>query len=250
YYNPANGGGHMLTIVPELDVGEPINIIVSGRSSRSVLTPVGFLLWATSINYGVSCLGSSDIGTVQSANLGDGFGPRPQGSDGEGINGVLRYNYGSPYFGTCKETFDGGSHMRWFIQNGSDADSSAIFLAASTELPLAYGHDIAQNGYNIGRDEIVGNATNPEGTSWEGNTYNTTVIWVPAGLLLNATSDGVNHPNVALPGQPAQDGRVAVLTITQLDGSASQVEIANGARRTGHAGVALLFTLLAAGLLL
>lgn len=240
----------MLTIIPELDVGEPINIIVSGRSSRSVLTPVGFLLWATSINYGVSCLGSSDIGTVQSADLGDGYGPRPQGSDGEGINGVLRYNYDSPYFGTCKETFIGGSHMRWFIQNGTDADSSAIFLAASTELSLAYGHDISPNGYNIGRDEIVGNATNPEGTSWEGNNYNTTVIWVPAGLLLNATSEGVNHPNVAPPGQAAQDGMVAVLTVTQLEGSASQVEATDGARSARRVGATAFFTLFAAGLLL
>lgn len=240
----------MLTIIPELDVGEPINIIVSGRSSQSVLTPVGFLLWATSIQYGVSCLGSSDIGTIQSADLGDGRGPRFQGTDGEGVNGVLRYNYNSPYFGTCKETFVGGSHMRWYVQNGTDANSSAIFIAASTELSLAYGHDIAENGYNVGRDEIVGNATNPEGTSWEGNNYNTTVTWIPAGLLLNATTDNINHPNVALPGQEAQDGRVAVLTITQLAGSAAEVAATDGARRAGQVGATALFTCLAAALLL
>ena len=83
---------------------------------------------------------------------------------------------------------------------------------------------VSQNGYNNGRDYIVGNATNPDGTEWEGNRYNTTVIWVPAGLLLNATSEGINHPSVALPGQPAQDGRVAVLTITQLAGSNTLAE--------------------------
>lgn len=35
-------------------------------------------------------------------------------------------------------------------------------------------------------------------------------------MLLNATSEGVNHPSVALPGQPTQDGRVALLTVRQL----------------------------------
>lgn len=62
----------------------------------------------------------------------------------------------------------------------------------------------------------VGNATLPNGTQWEGNVYNTTVEWFEAGTLLNATSDGINHPSVALPGQPSQDGRVALLTVRQL----------------------------------
>lgn len=135
---------------------------------------------------------------------------------GTGDNGVLRYNYMMPYLGTCKETFEGGNHFRWWIQNGSEADSGAFFLAASHELPLSQNHMIATNGYNDGRDWLVGNATLSNGTQWMGNVYNTTVEWVPAGVLLNATSDGVNHPEVALPGQPAQDGRVAVLTIRQL----------------------------------
>ena len=46
--------------------------------------------------------------------------------------------------------------------------------------------------------------------------YKTTVEYIPAGLLLNATSEGVNHPDVALPGQPVQDGRVALMTVTLL----------------------------------
>jgi hypothetical protein len=62
----------------------------------------------------------------------------------------------------------------------------------------------------------VGNATLSNGTQWEGNVYQTTVEWIEAGVLLNATSDGINHPSVALPGQPTQDGRVALLTVRQL----------------------------------
>jgi hypothetical protein len=52
-----------------------------------------------------------------------------------------------------------------------------------------------------------------------GNVYKSTVEYLPAGVLLNATSDGVNHPDSALAGQPVQDGRVAVLTIRQLNSS-------------------------------
>lgn len=135
----------------------------------------------------------------------------------------MRFNYYSPYVGTCKETFQGGNHFRWWVQNGTEANSSAIFLAASRELPLATNHMIDTDGYNRGRDELVGNATGM--TEWEGNRYNTTVTWIPAGLLLNATSEGINHPDVALPGQPTQDGRVAVLTVTQLAGSAANAAL-------------------------
>lgn len=135
----------------------------------------------------------------------------------------MRFNYYSPYVGTCKETFNGGNHFRWWVQNGTEANSSAIFMAASRELPLSTNHMIDTDGYNLGRDELVGNATGA--TEWEGNKYNTTVTWIPAGILLNATTDGINHPEVALPGQPAQDGRVAVLTITQLEGSAANAAL-------------------------
>lgn len=206
----------MLTIIADLadiPLGEPINVIISGRSSASVLSTEGFLLWATSINFGVSCLGQAEGGT-QAANLGDGNGNMTQGT-GNGDNGVLRWNYGDAYIGTCKETFVGGNHFRWYKQNGPKADSGAWFLAVSNEDTLAKYHVIVTNGYNSGRDELVGNATKPGGTSWGGNFYETTVEYIPAGVLLNDTSDGINHPYVALPGQNAQDGRVALLTVIQ-----------------------------------
>ncbi|KAE8194946.1 hypothetical protein A4X06_0g5643 [Tilletia controversa] len=209
--------GFMTTILPMPDgqpnllYGEPINAIISGRSSPGVVDVEGFLRWATSVNLGVSCLGQTN-GSSQLANLGDGKGNLTQGNDGTGDNGVLRWNYGDPYIGTCKESVIGGNHLRWWPQ----AKTGAYFLAVSVELSAKLGHMIALNGYNAGRDELVGNATNPNGTYWQGYRFNTTVEWIPAGVLLNATSDGINHPDVALPGQPSQDGRVALLTITQL----------------------------------
>ncbi|PWN90016.1 hypothetical protein FA10DRAFT_102396 [Acaromyces ingoldii] len=211
YTDPNDHGGQMLTIIPNVPgLGEPINVIVSGLSDASVLSIEGFLLWATSINFGVSCLGQAN-GTNQLANLGDGKGNVTQGT-GDGDNGVLRWNYGDAYVGTCKETFQGGNHFRWWRQAGTNA----FFLASSVELDLSTSHMIAQNGYNAGRDELVGNATASNGTRWEAYSYNTTVEWVPAGVLLNATTDGINHPQIALEGQPAQDGRIAVLTVKQL----------------------------------
>ncbi|KAE8223978.1 hypothetical protein CF319_g3063 [Tilletia indica] len=210
-------GGFMTTILPmpngqpNLPYGEPINAIISGRSSPSVVNVEGFLRWATSVNLGVSCLGQTN-GSAQLANLGDNKGNVTQGNDGTGNNGVLRWNYGDPFIGTCKESVIGGNHLRWWPQ----AKTGAYFLAVSVELSAKLGHMIALDGYNAGRDELVGNATNSNGTYWAGYRFNTTVEWIPAGVLLNATSEGINHPDVALPGQPSQDGRVALLTITQL----------------------------------
>lgn len=210
--------------------GEPINAIISSNSSAEVLCPEGFLRYATSINFGVSCLGNVN-GSEQYANLGDGFGFRSQGNYGGG-NGVLRWNYGDPSFGTCKESIEGDNHFRWFLQNGSSAFTGAIFIAASMEESAALGHMIQLNGYNIGRDNLVGNATKNATTSYRGYRWKTTVEWIPAGVLLNATSENINHPEVALPGQPVQDGRVALLTVTQLETPASNRAASTAAKRS------------------
>lgn len=56
--------------------------------------------FSSSINFGVSCLGQAN-GTQQLASLGDGRINRTQGN-GDGNNGVLRYNYGNAFIGTCQ----------------------------------------------------------------------------------------------------------------------------------------------------
>lgn len=35
---------------------------------------------------------------------------------------VIRWNYGDPQLGSCKETIEGGSHFRYWVQDGSKAD--------------------------------------------------------------------------------------------------------------------------------
>ena len=49
---------------------------------------------------------------------------------------VIRYNYGDPSLGTCQETIQGGNHFRYWVQNGPQRNSSAVFMAFSYEHTL------------------------------------------------------------------------------------------------------------------
>jgi hypothetical protein len=80
--------------------------------------------------------------------------------------------------------------------------------SVSEELSLSKNHMIIQNGYNLGRDYMVGNLTSQptvistldlkDGTifvgsrSWANYTYETSVRYT-SGLLKNST-EGINHP--------------------------------------------------------
>ncbi len=83
---------------------------------------------------GEECLGQH-LGTDQQANLGDGLGNVTEIEE-------LRWNGGNPYIGTCRETFEGGLHLRYWVQN----TTGAYFMAVSVEEDLASGHDIVLNG--------------------------------------------------------------------------------------------------------
>nr|GAT55467.1 predicted protein [Mycena chlorophos] len=196
YYNPTLTGGSMLTLQDE-----PLNMIISGLSTPEALTDQGILNFGNALGYDVSCLGLV-LGGAQAADLGDGNGWVNQTQ-------LLREDYGLP-LGTCLETLIGGNHYRVFRQNGTGADSGALFLAASKEDPITESHDIVSNGYDLGRDEIVTAAT--AGTvSFNGVDYTTTVEYVTG--LLPPGSAGINH-NISI------DGQVAVLTITAVEDNA------------------------------
>ncbi|KAG8908044.1 hypothetical protein FRB99_000862, partial [Tulasnella sp. 403] len=239
FYDPRTNGGSMLTKVPNTfpdGLGEPINVIISGQSDVSVLQDRmeqgGLQNYFQSLSFGISCGGGINLGDKQSANLGDG-----RGYVNETV--VMRYNYGDPVRGTCNETILGGNHFRYWPQTGANANSSAIFLAVSYELPLAQNHDIIPNGYNLGRDWLVGNATqstfaspNPlsnaasnsttisalpnqyVGTTSSGGYVYQTIATYNTGLL-GVTNDSVNHfQTVGSKNQPALDGLVAVLVVS------------------------------------
>jgi len=99
-------------------------------------------------------------------------------------------------------------------------------MATSYEKPLKDGHDIVVNGYNLGRDWLIGNATQSTiptanltdlmtfsgSTSFGGYTYQTDALY-GTGLLPN-TSIGINHNiTVGINGANAVDGFVGVLTV-------------------------------------
>ncbi|KAJ7699320.1 hypothetical protein B0H17DRAFT_306915 [Mycena rosella] len=199
FYDPTQSGGSMLDNAGG-GGGEPLNVIISGLSSPAVLTDDGILHFAQAVGFSYECLGFH-LGDPQSANLGDGNGWVNQTME-------LRQDYGDDEIGTCLETLVGGNHFRVYRQNGTAANSGALFLAVSQEEDLAEGHTIIPDGYNIGRDKLVANAVGV--TSHEYTTYST-VAQNLTGLLA-AGSVGVNHGI-------ATDGMTVLLTVTIIDHS-------------------------------
>ncbi|KAF9449127.1 hypothetical protein P691DRAFT_584933 [Macrolepiota fuliginosa MF-IS2] len=225
YYDPLQSGGSMLTQIPvtyPAGQGEPLNAIITGRSDARVLVDAevngGLRNYFLSFGFSGECLGQHS-GSDQAANLGDGNGYKNETS-------VIRWNYGDPELGSCKETIQGGNHFRYWVQDGPQRNTGAVFLAASYEKPIAQQHDIIPNGYNLGRDWLIGNITGSSvptanltntttytgSTSWAGYTYQTDISYV-SGLLAD-TNDGINHNiTVGLDGVNSVDGLVAVLDI-------------------------------------
>ncbi|KAF7311648.1 hypothetical protein MKEN_01068100 [Mycena kentingensis (nom. inval.)] len=190
FVDPRIGGGSMLTFQKE-----PLNIIVSALSSPDVLSLRGLINWGNSLGYGDDCLGIH-LGGPQAANLGDG-------NNWVNQTMMMREDFDLP-LGTCLESLLGGNHYRVFRQNGAKANTGALFLAASAEETAAEHHDIIPDGYNLGRDQLIQEATRGV-TSFSGVDYTATVSWVDG--LLPAGAEGINH-GIAI------DGRTALLTVT------------------------------------
>ncbi|KAJ7827890.1 hypothetical protein B0H14DRAFT_3466715 [Mycena olivaceomarginata] len=118
------------------------------------------------------CLGIH-LGDPQSANLGDGNGWVNQTIE-------LRQDFGDDDIGTCLESLVGGNHFRVFRQNGTLANSGALFLAVSQEEDVWDGHTIIPDGYNAGRDKLVAAAV---GLTYHERTTYSTVARNLTGLL-------------------------------------------------------------------
>lgn len=194
FVNPTTQGGSFLLMAGN-NLGEPLNVVISGQSSPAVLTNAGFLNYARAVGFTTECFGLT-LGAPFTANLGDGKGPQPQIME-------LRESFGNALFGACVEMFLGGNHLRMFRQDGPKANTSALFLATSTEEGLFQNHTIAANGYDVGRDGFVQMATGL--IQFNGTSYNTTVQTLEG--VLPVGSEGVNH-GIAL------DGNAFLLTVT------------------------------------
>lgn len=88
--------------------------------------------FSSSINFGVSCLGQAN-GTQQLASLGDGRINRTQGN-GDGNNGVLRYNYGNAFIGTCQVSREQQKEQKGEGLNRKGSSASFFTLSFSTHL--------------------------------------------------------------------------------------------------------------------
>ncbi|KAJ6583056.1 hypothetical protein DFH09DRAFT_893756, partial [Mycena vulgaris] len=118
YDPPAQGGAMLNNAVP--GGGEPLNVIIFGHTTPSVLTTAGFLGFAGALGFFVQNNYRSS-GDPQAANLGDGHSWVNQTTE-------LRQDYGSAPLGTCWESLVGGDHLRVYKQDGSSANSGALFL--------------------------------------------------------------------------------------------------------------------------
>jgi len=99
-------------------------------------------------------------------------------------------------------------------------------MAVSYEMSLNNFHDVIVNGYNLGRDWLIGNITGSPiptqnlsnastytgTTSWAGYTYQSNIKYI--GGLLGNTSYGINHNlSVGVNGMNASDGLVATIEV-------------------------------------
>ncbi|PWN42578.1 hypothetical protein IE81DRAFT_323341 [Ceraceosorus guamensis] len=181
------------------DLGEPLNVIVSALSSPEILTRKGLQQYLRSLDLDMECFGLHS-GALQKANLD------PRGFSDELFLYREVYTPLDHLFGTCVESLIGGNHIRVWQQQGT----GAWFFAASEEENVSKHHKIIPNGYDLGRDKVVGlSQKNKNGiTSWFFTRYQTKVQWLDG--LMPAGAQGINH-------DIAVDGRTALLTIKILN---------------------------------
>ncbi|EKM52343.1 uncharacterized protein PHACADRAFT_260672 [Phanerochaete carnosa HHB-10118-sp] len=196
FVDPTTQGGSFFLMATD-GLGEPLNVVISGLSSPEVLTDTGFLNYARAVGFTTECF-SLTLGTLFTANLGDGNGPQNQTME-------LRESFGNAMFGACIEMFLGGNHLRMFRQDGPQANTSALFLATSAEEGLFQNHTISADGYDVGRNIFANMAAGM--TQFNGTSYNTTVQNLTG--VLPVGSQGVNH-GIAI------DGNAFLLTVTTV----------------------------------
>ena len=196
YLSPSKHGGSMLT-----KQKEPLNVIISATSDSSVLDKEGFLQFANATGFELDeNAGKSKNNGAQSANLGDGRGVVDQ-------DGLMR---AKP---ALAEVLDGGNHFRFWMQTGDKTKTNAIFIAASVEKSIKQNHDIVKNGYDMGRDQLVKNATQQD-RSANGKTFRTKLLKMDSSLLNDISKNDLNH-NIGT------DGRVAILEVKVSDDTKS-----------------------------
>ncbi|KAI0342040.1 hypothetical protein BDW22DRAFT_1358164 [Trametopsis cervina] len=197
FFNPTDRNGSFFASFDPNDrgPGEPLNVIIAGTSSPEVLTDDGIVQYARAIGFSTDCISFASSSQPQIALLGDGNPPQPALFE-------LREHFGNVATGVCIEQLIGGNHFRVYRQNGTLANSGALFLAVSSELNVLHNHTISADGYNRGRDFFVKGAIGQK--TFNGTTYNTTAQNLTG--VMPAGSNNVNH-------DISVDGNAVLLTV-------------------------------------
>ncbi|WFD00283.1 hypothetical protein MYAM1_003031 [Malassezia yamatoensis] len=226
YVNPANNNGKQIT-----QPKEPLNVIISGQSDSYALSTEGFESYYRAIGFDVGTCGGQSSNDTQKANLGDGKGYVNQ-------TGIARWGNG------CIESLTGGNHFRYWVQNGSKAASNAYFLAASVEYPIKQDHMIVPGGYDLGRDWLLGNATQGTKTDQEtGNQFETSYVKNDTSLLKGISASSLNH-NIGT------DGKVAVILVkvTQKGNGSSNTQDVNSGQEAVTSTLSIIYSIAIAAL--
>ncbi|KAB5592825.1 hypothetical protein CTheo_3745 [Ceratobasidium theobromae] len=220
YDDPRANGGSLLTsgfVTYPAGLGEPLNVIISAKSDKDVLVDRedkgGLRNFFLSMDFSGECLGQH-LGSDQKADLGDGRGAVNE-------TAVMRYNFGDPYVGSCRETVEGGNHFRYWVQSSS----GAVFMAASVELPIEKGHDIIRNGYNLGRDWVVGNLTGGAIVSFDFAPDIPASPEIPDSVKSLSVSS-VSETNTAIPTSVVPNITFPLSTIVPTDTASAPIVVA------------------------
>ena len=118
----------------------------------------------------------------------------------------------------------------------SQKSTGAVFMAASVELPIELGHDIVRNGYNLGRDWIVGNLT---GKPVDSFAFTSEIPVSPAipDVVRSLSASSVAATNTVPPTSFVPNITFPLSTIVPTDTASTPVVVAISSSAAGTATV-------------
>ena len=212
YVNPASLGGNM-TATPANSQnkgtgGKLINVIISNKSDHSLLSEDGMSTYLGSLGYESGPCHAGDRLVGDQANVGNGK---------DTIMSTV-FTWHSP---RCDLVQNPSLRFNYWTQTDSSKKQGAHFIAAAVVLPNKEGDQVVENGYDLGRDEFVAQATvnntNTPVARRYNNTleYRTQVVYNDTELLSNISAHDLQF-NVGT------DGRVPILLVSIVQSSSNE----------------------------
>lgn len=162
--------------------------------------------WANSLNFGFGYFPRRS----EAANVGDGEG----------------FQYPSRIFQWINSTWSGehgGTALGCYVQNGTKLATGAVFISAAIMKPSSEQYTVEDNGFDLARDYLVGNATkNDNTTDPETKAVFGTKLLGYDKTMLQGLSENNFTQNIGT------DGRVAILEVKVLKQGAPTTKEGNG----------------------